>query len=264
MRRKLDMTKAIVAALFLCSAILMTAKPIAASQIIYMGRDSTISWVPYFTLYDPPGDSSYAKFTESRTMKTRFEFGGEFGGSGATGGFVASASVSNEYETPHNSRESSVVCKQYELTWDVYCIIRMYDIVYTAELVDASPEGGKANVAFSDLDSKSILVNDLTDTSGEYDYDRYVSAGCSMSETLEYTFTSLCYSSLGIEFSAKGVTFKAGVSIETEDTTRYEVKYYYKDTQQNLDFDLESNYKINFSNPEPYQVEDINIWFNSN
>ena len=241
--------------------VLINVRPVAAYQKIYIGRDTSLSWIPVFTLYDPPGDSSYGIFTEATTMQTRVELGAGFGGWSVDGGFEGNIGFSKSFYTPDNRLEHCIIAKQYYCTWDVYYIITMYNSYYTCDLVSVSEESqGSGIFGFSEAGNYDLLYNDLSGTSGDYHENVHVCEDCSATYSMSYSWTDLYYVQLGFAFSAKGVSFRAGVKIRTEDSSTLELDYYFKDTQHSIDCSIESNYDIDFSD-EPYDVDDIGIWF---
>ncbi|MDF1537949.1 MAG: hypothetical protein P1Q69_03510 [Candidatus Thorarchaeota archaeon] len=52
----------------------ISVQPADAIYIEYLGRETVDRYVPFFALYDPPGDASYTKVAESTShnLKVRF------------------------------------------------------------------------------------------------------------------------------------------------------------------------------------------------
>ncbi len=241
--------------------VLTPAQQGDAIWIEYLGRETKDSWIPVFALYDPPGNESYAFLTKSRTTSVHLEFGGGGLGNYATGGFDASLAHTEGWGTPDDEQMSCVICYEYRLTWDVYCYITPRRVFYKAILVDSEALDGKGIKRFDNLENFEVWADDRTGIAGDYSYHRLVDHGCSGYDLLEYEWTNLYYTSLGFEISLKGVAFSAGVHIESETTTKLEVKYYYKDTSEDLDFYLYSDYDIDFELQDPDYVDEVYIWF---
>ncbi len=238
-----------------------SVQPTAAVWVEYVGRITKDTWVPFFVLYDPPGDKSYARITETVMLHTKVKFGGGFGGSSVTGGFEGSMTVQTDYQTPDGERMHCVLACEFVLVWDIYYYITPSYSGYRAKLVSATSKDGQAIIRFDNLENFDILVEDQTGQEGEYGYHRHVGKNAAMTERFEYTWTRLYYTHLGIKFSFKYVEFTAGVSIESEDQRTFEALYHYESTEENLDFMLYSNYDINFESPPPNFVDNIQIWF---
>lgn len=227
--------------------LIVEAKPQPTIYKEYLGRHTKTSWIPTFVMYDPPGDGSYSKFTEQRTVTSYLKYGGAWTGFYASGETTKSWTVQTSYETPHDSRIHCVIAITCEQVWDLWMYTYPSRVLYKAILVSSTATGGKGIVSFDDLDEKDMWVDSLMGTQGDYRYRRYVSANCSMSDTLEYYWSNHVVFGAGYFLNLVGVGFSIYVEIKSKTSTKAEVLYHYFDSTGPLDFYLE--------------LDEKNIWF---
>ncbi|MDF1540868.1 MAG: hypothetical protein P1Q69_18365 [Candidatus Thorarchaeota archaeon] len=159
---------------------------------------------------------------------------------------------------------SCVLAKEFRMVFDIYYVITPVSSYHKAVLRSVtSLTGGVGILQFDNAYSAyHIRVHDQTGELGPYRFHRTVGKNAELEDNLEYDWTDVYNTNLGIEFSGKGVTFVAQVSIESYDTNRLKVDYHYENSLADLDFYLYSNYNINFDLPNPpYYVNSMQIWF---
>jgi hypothetical protein len=228
----------------------------------YIGRQTVISWVPAFVLYDPPGDGSYAKFTQTKTVTTTFSYGGTVPGYSVSGSTTQAWDISVSYSTPSNQRMHCVICGQFEQQWDVWYYESPISSWYTAALVPNTTVNlhGQGIFTFNELSANHLWVTDLTGVSGQYCWARHVGANCTLTNTFEYFSSNSVQPQVGYQIAPYGILFSIYVGTKTVNEQRFTVEYTYH-SSNTLDFFLESNYNINWDTEPPQSVNGIQIWF---
>lgn len=234
-----------------------SVRPVGAVYIEYLGRETKDSWVPVFTLYDPPGDKSYSKFTKTTESEFTVSVGGEMGGNNLDGAWTFRGFFEQGWGTPNEDREHGVIAFKYRMTWDVYCYITTHSVYYKAVLRDQEKAQDLGIiVGFDSLNEKDLLVEDLTGTSGEYEEEVHTGEGFEADLTLGYKTTTMTYLCLGFEIELLGINFRGGVSIKTGNSTYTKAYYYWKSTQQDLDFNIYSDNVLGAG-----LVDSKGVWF---
>lgn len=235
------------------------AQPLIWRELV--GRVNVTSWVPAFVLYDPPGDGSYAKFTQSKTVTTTFSYGGVVPGYSVSGSTTQGWVISASYSTPSNQRMHCVICGQFVQEWEVWYCESPIHSWYTANLVRTVQNlYGQGIFRFDELSTYNIWVTNLIGVSGQYSWARHVGAECTMTNTLEYFSTNSVQPQIGYQIAPYGILFSISVGTKTVNEQRFTVEYTYHDSNT-LDFFLESNYNINWGTDPPQSVNGIQIWF---
>lgn len=236
-----------------------TIHPTNAIFIEYVGRTTKDSFVPYFILYDPPGDGSYSTFTESNTHSSKLTLTGKIGFEKASGSWIQSWTTSTTYQTPDDDRSHFVVAKELRITWDVWHYESMVSEWYVAKYVSHIALSGAYFISFDDLDSYDMFVEDQTGNQGTYDHHIVVSSGGTISEEYEYLWTYSQPTWVGFEFALYGVQFGGGLSTQSDDSVEVEVTYTYHDDDETLDFYCESDDNL-WSGGDPWDVDGF-VWF---
>lgn len=259
---KNKIVKVALVAITLCVLSTVTTSPGNAIYIDYLGRVTRDQWVPFFVLYDPPGDMSYASVTQCNGLALGIGLSGHFEGFGATGSFDSGYLWYSGGGTPDNQRSSGVLASEYSMQWDIYLYEFPSHSLYKAVLVSATPYAySVGEFSFADCDSHGMIVQSQIGQPAPNEYHRYVSQNWNGYDDLYYTWTTAQSADIGIKFSAFGINFDAGLQITENIQQSFEIYYYYRDSTQALDFYVCTNYPFSNVHDNIANVSGIQIWF---
>lgn len=238
--------------------------PVGAVQPLYsrnyVGRETVLSHVPVFVLYDPPGDNSYAEYSESRELESDLKYGAHFGFS-VSGEETQTWTTSTSWATPDDERMHLVICMEVWQTWDVWCVITSWNIFYEAELVSSSYYTENA-YRFDELDQYDIWVDNRIGDPGDWDEFVHLAKNSPRTDVYAYEVSSYAGVGAGYDINVKGIDFSVSVDYRSGTTTRWEVTYYQYNKQESLDYYQYSNFEPYWDDKEDETVSvDTCIWF---
>ncbi len=213
------------------------------------------SWVPYYILYDPPGNGSFAQFSTGESEVLEMSFSGNNSALVVTGEFNASINrITGDTLGPRFI--SAVMLLQLNQTWEVCRYSRLGHEWTEAHLVNCSIIGF-ANYDFDEISGLGIWIDSLSNTTSDYNLSLYVAPGTTKTATIECQPTTPQSISAGYNITLMNSVVPISVSVCPQKHP-FTIKYEFHDETMALSIHLFSDAPIT---PEPYRTEGPLIWF---
>ncbi|MHA1927348.1 MAG: hypothetical protein ACTSV2_02080 [Candidatus Thorarchaeota archaeon] len=223
-----------------------------------IGTTSIESWIPVHMMYDPPGNgsSSTVSLNGSGIMRARFE--GITPGREVIGEYIGSM-ISGTYGTPDQARSHAVVAVELNQTWEVWRLARWGAEWIEARLIDYQ-NFGIGLLSQTDIENRSMWVEDLTGTSSLFQKDWSIEQG----ETVEATYISSMIgfyrARAGYEINLFGYDFNISVWLDLGGYSLV-TSYVFHGSDGPLEVSLLSNSPITRISEERYSTERVLLWF---
>lgn len=233
--------------------------PANTTPLIWREKVGTVTdtyYVPVFVLYDPPGAASYSKFQTETSVGSGFRYNGLFGVA-VSGQHTTTWAHTSWFYTPNNDQIHKVLCLKHLQTWDIWYFITPSHSYYKLYLKSSSYVG----YAVKNLDSldDTTWITDRTGTTGAHQESREYDAPVNAGESFEYVWDSWHAFGGGITITWSFLEFTVSNQIMSTNTKKITAEYNYIDSNNNLDFDINSD--NDWYGDEPFDLDGINIWF---
>ncbi len=213
------------------------------------------AYVPFFVLYDPPGNGSSSMFSRNVSDPIMVRLEGHTSSLQVVGEFTFRSSLAYA-GSPTHRRDSAVIAVYLNQTWEIMRYSRL-DYRWTeAHLVNCTAWGWGI-FGFENLGKYGEWVVDRTGTPSNYSLDYNVTPGTLERTTVECFPASPQPIGAGFNISLMGTEVSINVLVCPQNHP-FKLKYTYYGGREHLVFHLSADAPIS---QEPYRTDSLLLWF---
>jgi hypothetical protein len=244
----------VVACVLVLALSLATLQGIETVHSELIGTCYLESHVPYFVLYDPPGNGSYAHLAVNAS-RIRLQFEGQTDNLQLTGEFDTRLDIFGA-ETPHDAYGNRVFVLDLNQTWELFHYSTFGKEWNEIHLSNCSTLGEEI-YSLSDLEGNGVWIDNLTNKISSYSLEWNVSQGSNEQATIECLPSDFRQVGAGYNISIFGTEIAITVSESFQDNP-FAVSYTFSNVSDPLHIQLFSDAPIT---QYPFKTDGLRLWF---